>query len=94
MRRHRLAFPGLADPGNVYAKQLGIAHGLPQDLQEVYDKFGAGLPEFNGDELWELPLATRIVTDRGGVIRRIDADADYTRRPEAEASLEVLRSLS
>ena len=66
---------------------------LPDDLQQVYATFGISLPEHNGDESWELPLPTRMVVDGGGVIRSLDADPDYTVRPEPEASLEVVRGL-
>ncbi len=51
------------------------------------------LPEFNGDDSWELPLPARLVVDGQGVIRSIDAGVDYTRRPEAEASVEVLKTI-
>lgn len=66
----------------------------PEDLREVYRQFDLSLPAHNGDESWELPMPTRMVVDRKGVIRSIDSDPDYTRRPEPEATLEVLRGLS
>jgi peroxiredoxin len=67
---------------------------LPDDLREVYLGFGIDLPAHNGDDSWELPLPARIVIDTGGVIRSIDADPDYTHRPEPEATVEVLRGLT
>lgn len=91
--KHKLTFSILRDAGNAYAKQLSLAHVLPEDLQRVYAGFGISLPECNGDDAWELPLPTRIVTDTAGVIRSIDAHPDYTHRPEPEASLQVLRAL-
>ena len=69
-------------------------YSLPEDLRAIYRGFGIDLPAFNGDESWELPLPARIVVDRGGAIRSIDADPDYTHRPEPQATLEVLKSLS
>ncbi len=83
----------LSDLGNAYAKQLSLVFALPEDLREVYRSFGLTLPDFNGDESWELPLPARMVIDAGGVVRSIEANPDYTRRPEPEATLEVLRSL-
>ena len=35
----------------------------------------------------------RFVIDRGGVIRAVDADPDYTRRPEPAGTIEILRGL-
>lgn len=92
-QKQRLEFPILADPGNDYAGELSIVHALPEELRTVYTGFGIVLPEFNGDESWELPLPTRIVVDSSGVIRSLTADPDYTHRPEPEETVEVLRTL-
>ena len=92
-RKQRLAFPVLGDPGHAYARKLSLAFALPDYLRELYAGFGIVLPEFNGDESWELPLPARLVVDAKGVIRSLDADPDYTHRPEPEASLEVLRGM-
>lgn len=91
--RHKLGFPVLSDPGHAWARQLGLVFTLPAGLQALYTKFGIMLPEFNGDDSWELPLPARLVVDGQGVIRSIDAGVDYTRRPEAEASVEVLKTI-
>lgn len=92
--KHKLGFPVLSDPGHAWARQLGLVFTMPQPLQELYRTFGILLPEFNGDDSWELPLPARLVVDGSGVICSIDADVDYTRRPEAEASVEELKTLS
>ena len=91
--KNNLTFPVLADAGNAYAKQLGIAFALPADLREVYDSFGISLPAFNGDDSWQLPLPTRIVVAQNGEVHRIDADPDYTRRPEPDETIAALQSL-
>jgi peroxiredoxin len=92
--KHRLTFPVLSDAGNTYAKSLALAFALPDDLRAVYSAFGIVLPDFNGDDSWELPMPARIVVDREGVIRAIDADPDYTRRPEPAATVEILGTLT
>ncbi len=89
----RLGYPVLSDPDNAYAKQMNLAWTLPDDLKALYGQFGVDLAAYSGEDSWQLPLSTRIVVDRDGVIRAIDADADYTVRPEAEASTEVVRAL-
>ena len=92
--KHRLDFPVLSDPGNAWARQLSLVFKLPDDLRAIYEAFGSVLPDFNGDDSWELPIPARLVVDGGGAIRGIDADPDYTRRPEPEATLEILRGLA
>lgn len=91
--RHRLAFPILHDGGNAYARRLGLVFQLPDDLRAIYEQFGIDLPAFNGDDSWELPIPARIVVSVDGQVRQIDADPDYTHRPEPEATLEALRAL-
>ena len=39
------------------------------------------------------PCPARFVIDRGGIIRAVDADPDYTRRPEPARTVEILRGL-
>ena len=92
--QHGLAFPILSDPGNGWARELSLTYGFPDDLKGIYVEFGIDLPSFNGDDSWELPIPARIVVGSDGRIRSLDADPDYTRRPEPEATLEVLRSLA
>jgi class 3 adenylate cyclase len=89
-RRHNLEFPVLVDSGNNYARKFSIVFTLPEDIQNVYKNFDIRLPDFNGDDSWELPMPTRIVVDRDGIMRDIEADPDYTHRPDPEATIEVL----
>jgi peroxiredoxin len=89
-----LPFPVLSDAGNAYAAQLGLAFTLPDDLPPIYSAFGVDLPALHGEESWRLPVPARLVVARDGTIKSIDADPDYTVRPEPEATLAVLRSLS
>jgi peroxiredoxin len=83
----------LSDTNNDYARSLGLVFSFPEDLKSVYRGFGVDLPALHGADAWELPLPTRLVVDTSGRIRSIATDPDYTRRPEPEATLEVLRGL-
>ena len=91
--KHNLAFAVLSDHDNTYAKQLGLAHELPADLQGVYQGFGVDLPALHGVQTWELPMPTRLVIATDGTVRDVAADPDYTQRPEPDATLEVLQAL-
>jgi peroxiredoxin len=83
----------LRDLGNRVAEAYGLVFTLPDDLQAIYLKFGIDLARGNGDGTWRLPIPARFVIDREGTIRAVDADPDYTRRPEPTRTLEVLRRL-
>ncbi len=91
--KHKLGFPILRDPGSAWAESNNMRFTLPDDLCEVYSSFGIELPEVNGDDSWRLPLPARIVVDGTGKILSIEADPDYTVRPEPEDTLKVLREL-
>jgi hypothetical protein len=92
MRAHmKLAFDLLFDVGNKVAEAYGIAMQLPDDLINVYTSRGIDLPTFDGDNSWRLPVPARIVLATGGAVLGIEADPDYTRRPEPEETLSVLR---
>jgi peroxiredoxin len=89
----KLTFPILADSGNTVGEAYGLAFRLPDDLIEVYKKLGVDLPRFNGDESWRLSIPARIVIGRDGIVASAEADPDYTRRPEVEPTIDVLRGL-
>ena len=93
VERHSLTFDMLSDPGNAYASELGLTHGLPDDLREVYSGFGIDLPKHNADDSWTLPIPARLVIDTGGIIRAADIDPDYTRRPEPQKTVEDVAAL-
>jgi peroxiredoxin len=88
-----LSFEQLRDLGNRVAEAYGLVFTLPDDLREIYVKFGIDLARGNGDGTWRLPIPARFVIDGQGIIRAVDADPDYTRRPEPARTVEILRQL-
>jgi peroxiredoxin len=91
--KNALNFHLLSDPGNGYAAELGLRFNLPDDLKAAYQTMGIDLPKYNGDRSWTLPIPARLIVDADGIIRSVDADADYTRRPEPEKTLADLRAI-
>ena len=88
-----LPFELLRDFGNRAAEAYGLVFTLPDDLREIYVKFGIDLAKGNGDGTWRLPVPARFVIDRQGIIRAVDADPDYTRRSEPARTVEILEGL-
>ena len=91
--RQKLTFPILTDRGNKVGAAYGLAFRLPDDLIGVYQAIGVDLVKFNGDTSWRLSMPARLVIRKGGIVASAEADPDYTRRPEAEETLKVLRGL-
>jgi peroxiredoxin len=84
----------LSDSGNEYAAKLGLRYRLPDYLEAIYKGVGLDLSKHNGDDSWTLPLPARYVVDTDGIIRVADVNADYTRRPEPEKTVEDVRALA
>jgi peroxiredoxin len=92
--RQKLTFPILWDENCGVAQAFGLAFTLPADLREVYMGFGNDLAVQNGDPSWQLPVPARFVIDAGGIVRSVEADPDYTHRPEPETTLAALRKVA
>ena len=88
-----LTFDLLSDPANKVAEAFGIAFSFPEDLKNLYLKFGIDLPKNNGDESWTLPMPARFIIDLDSTIRYAEVDPDYTVRPEPEHTIEALKAL-
>ena len=89
----KLTFPILWDEQSRVAEGFGLAFTLPDDLKAVYLGFGNDLAIRNDDPSWRLPVPARFVIDAGGIVRSVQADPDYTHRPEPETTVAVLREV-
>jgi peroxiredoxin len=94
IQKNQLSFDILRDAGNAYTAELGLRFALPAPLLPIYRSFGIDLPSCNGDPAWTLPMPARLVIDRAGIVRAVDADPDYTVRPEPEKTLADVKKLS
>lgn len=91
-RRAKLPFPVLHDPGHAWLRQLGLTFRLDPELEQLYQGFGIDVAKYNGDDSGELPIPARLVVGQDGIVRAVEADPDYTSRPEPEDSLAALRA--
>jgi peroxiredoxin len=93
-RNNHLSFPILGDTHNDVAAAFGIRYALPNYLVELYKQLKNNLPAFNGDDSWTLPIPARYVIAPTGFVVYAEVNPDYTRRPEPEELLPVLRQYS
>ena len=93
IEKHGLDFDLLSDPGNAYAAELGLRFEVTGELRDAYQAVGLDLPKHNGDASWTLPMPARLVVAKDGTVRVVDADPDYTRRPEPDKTLRDLDAL-
>ncbi|HZU23127.1 MAG TPA: peroxiredoxin-like family protein [Terriglobales bacterium] len=90
--QHKLAFKVLSDSGNAVARKFGLAYRLPDYLEQHYRRVFINLPNSNGENSWELPLAATFVIGQDGRIRFAHAQADFRLRAEPADVLAGLRS--
>ena len=76
--------------GNKVAGKYGLVFTLPQELKELYPRFGIDTPAANGDESYELPVPASYVVDRDGMIILDFVEIDYTKRLEPDLILKAL----
>jgi len=88
------SYPIVHDRGLDIARSFGLVFTLPDDLKAVYQAFGIDLPRNTDHPAWELPVPSRFVVDRHGRVQSVDADPDYTVRPEPSETLAVLRRIA
>ena len=92
-KKHGITFTMLTDQGNRVAEKFGLVYTFPDYLKELYINFGIDLERYNGDDSWTLPIPARFIIDGGAVIRSVDAEPDYTIRPEPASAVEILKGL-
>ena len=93
IQKDALSFQVLSDLQNKVARQFGLVYMLDAKLQPLYKQMGIDLPEFNGDESYELPLPATYVVDSDGIIKLAFADVDYTKRLEPDKVIDMLNEL-
>ena len=86
-----LTFPLLSDARNKVAADFGLVFELPDYLADVYRAAPIDLAVFNDDPSWTLPMPARYVIGKDRVILYSEVNPDYTRRPEPEDMLSVIR---
>ena len=84
----------LGDPGNQTAVQYGLVFTVSEDLKKVYLQFGIDLPEYNGDNSWQLPMPARYIIDQNRVIRYAEVNPDYTVRPDPSHTVDALKEIT
>lgn len=91
--KNELKFEVLSDVGNTVARQFGVVFRLVDELQETMSAMGIKLPDYNGDDAWELPIPGTYVIDTDGTIKLAYVDANYTTPLEPGDILDKLQSL-
>ncbi|EAY27381.1 peroxiredoxin-like family protein [Microscilla marina] len=90
----RLKYGILYDSNNQLAAQIGLKWFMKEPLKSLYrDQFNINLNQYHGDQEWALPMPARVLVGKGGIIKYIESDPDYRKRPNVDALIKVLKTL-
>ena len=91
VEKNELAFDVLSDAGNRVARDYGLVFRVLPEVRELYEgPLAVALPEYNGDDSWELPVPGTFVIRRDGVVRYAFVEPDHTHRAEPADVLAAL----
>ena len=93
-KKLKLAFPIVRDENQAIARAFGLVFEVPAAVSTIYAGFGIDIPKFTARDVWELPMPARYVIDKAGIILAADVDPDYTKRPEPDDTMAVVRGLA
>jgi peroxiredoxin len=93
VEKQQLTFTVLSDVGNQVAREYGLVFTIDEAVRAAHKRIGANLPAFNGDDLWELPMAGTYLVDQSGTIRLAFVDPDFSRRLDPSVVIERIKEL-
>lgn len=94
VEQQRLKFDLLSDPENSVANKFGLRWEMVDPLKSLYrDKFNIVLPVFNGEDSWTLPVPARFIINQEGKIVYSEFSIDYTKRPNPDVLVDVVKKI-
>ncbi|MBZ0187132.1 MAG: AhpC/TSA family protein [Candidatus Obscuribacterales bacterium] len=91
--KNALKFDVLSDANNTYARKLGLVFRLPDDVLNLYKKFGIDLSKSNGNTSSELPLSATFIVAQDGTIEFRFVDSDYKKRMDPKDIVSKLKTI-
>lgn len=81
----------LSDVGNHIAQQYGLVFTLSENVRELYKNLGASLPEFNGDDSYQLPIPATYLIGQDKKILFSYVNVNYMERVDISELINVLK---
>jgi peroxiredoxin len=88
-----LTFTLLSDRGNQVAREYGLVFTIDKGVRRAHLRVGADLPEFNGTDAWDLPMAGTFLVDQSGTVCLAFVEPDFTRRLDPSVIVARLKEL-
>lgn len=81
----------LSDEGNEVAKKYGLVFTLPDNVRDLYKNLGANLPDFNGDNSYQLPIPATYIIDQNKKIIFSYINVNYMERVDISELQNILQ---
>ena len=86
-------FPILTDIDLSYALSLGLVFWIGSDMKKLYSDLGLDLAVFQGNRSYFLPIASKFVVGRDGLVKAREINLNFRERMEPTAIIAALENL-
>lgn len=90
---HELDFQAYSDPTGDVCRSYNVLFNVSEEIKTKYKSYRIDLADRNADGEWSLPHPATIIIDKGGVVRNVWVDEDYTKRVDPDTVLAALKAL-
>ena len=88
-----LPFPVLSDIDLGYALSLGLIFWVGDEVRALYSQTGVELEKYHGNDAHFLPMASKFIVGRDGLVKARQVNIEFRERMEPDAILAELRKL-
>ena len=87
-------FPLLHDEDNQLARKFGLVFSMPEGLRPIHEAFQMNVPDWNGNDSWELPFPATYVIGTDRKIAYAFVDANWMKRAEPADVIAAVEALA
>lgn len=91
--RNSLPFPVLSDIDLGYSLVLDLIFWVGDQIRELYGQVGVDLEKYHGNQACFLPMASKFIVGRDGLVKARHVNVEFRERMEPEAIIGELRKL-
>jgi peroxiredoxin len=91
--RNRLPFPVLSDIDLGYSLSLDLIFWVGDQIRALYSQAGVELEKYHGNDAYFLPMASKFIVGRDGLVKARQVNTEFRERMEPEAIIAQLQKL-
>jgi len=91
--RNSLPFPVLSDIDLGYSLSLDLIFWVGDQIRKLYGQAGVDLEKYHGNDAYFLPMASKFIVGRDGLVKARQVNIEFRERMEPEAIIAQLQKL-